>query len=123
MAALRVMADENRCRKRYSARVMWRVLSISLDPLLLQSRRLLLEASCCKVMDAMSVDDAIARCSGQHFDAVILCHTLKSDEVKAAYLRLRECVSISHFVCLQLFEDVSYDPWTFIHRVQQTASR
>jgi hypothetical protein len=120
--ALRVMAHGEVFKKRYSARIMWRILSIGRDSLLLESRRLLLEASGCKVMSANGIEDAIARCAGQHFDAVILCHTLRGEEIKTAYLRLRECVSISHFVCLHQYDDVSYDPWSFIHRVQQAAS-
>jgi hypothetical protein len=90
--------------------------------MLLESRRLLLEASGCVVICATSVGEAIECCAGHHVDAAILCHTLKSDEIEAAYLRLVECVSISHFVRLQQYEDVGYDPLAFIHRVQRVAS-
>jgi DNA-binding response OmpR family regulator len=101
---------------------MWHILSIGRDPLLLETRRMLLEASGCSVLVAHNLDEAAAACAREHFDAVVLCHTLKPEEVKAAYQRLGECVAPPHIVRLQLYEGVGYDPMAFIQRVQQVAS-
>jgi len=101
---------------------MWHILSIGHDPLLLETRKLLLEVFGCAVTTATSMDEAVAACGSQHFDAAILCHTLKADEIDAAYQRLRTCIPAMHVVRLHQYDDVSYDPLTFVHRVQSAAS-
>ena len=101
---------------------MWHILSIGRDPLLLESRKLLLEATGCEVVTATSLDAALAACAEYRFDAAVLCHTLKEDELEQAKEALTGCVPDLHIVRLQQYEDVGYDPLTFVHRVQQIAS-
>jgi hypothetical protein len=54
---------------------------------------------------------AAAACLEDHFDAVVLCHALNAEEVKAAYRQLSECVAPPHIVRLRLDESVGYTRW------------
>ncbi len=101
---------------------MWHILSIGRDPMLLESRKLLLEGAGCAVVTATSLDAAASACKEQHFDAAVLCHTLTPEEFEAAKEELAACVPDLHIVRLQQYEDVGYDPLAFVHRVQQVAS-
>lgn len=101
---------------------MWQILSIGRDPLLLETRKLLLEVFGCAVTSVMTIDEAAAACSSQRFDAAILCHTLRADEIASAYEQLRAWVPAMHVVRLYQYEEVHYDPLTFVHRVQSAAS-
>lgn len=101
---------------------MWHILSIGRDPLLLETRKLLLEVFGCAVTTVTSVDDAVATCQSQHFDAAVLCHTMSADEIVTAYQRLSGCVPGLHVLRLRQYDDVSYDPLTFVHRVRSVAS-
>lgn len=101
---------------------MWHILAIGRDPMLLETRRLLLEAVGCAVVTAPGLEGAIAACKSQHFDVIVLCHSLGSDEADHIANDLAECAPTSHILRLRQYEDAGYDPSAFIHRVQDVAS-
>lgn len=101
---------------------MLHILSIGRDPMLLETRKLLLEVFGCTVTTVTSIDEAVSACDRQRFEAAILCHTLREDEIRGAYEALRACVPGLHVVRLERFEDAGYNPATFVHRVRRAAS-
>lgn len=101
---------------------MWRILSVGRDPLLLQTRQLLLEAFGCQVQTFTSLQEALAACAGAHFDAAVLCQTLTEAEIAQVREALRACAPELHIVRLRQQDDFSYDPIAFVQRVQRAAS-
>jgi len=70
-----------------------RILSISYDESLLETRRMLLENAGFDVVPALGFTDALVHCEMEKFDLIIIGHTLpRSDkEALVANIKLKKC--------------------------------
>ncbi len=57
-----------------------KVLNLSPDPLLLQTRAAILERTGVLTVNAGSAAEAVWLCRSQHFDAVVVCHSLDQQQ-------------------------------------------
>jgi DNA-binding NarL/FixJ family response regulator len=66
------------------------VLCTGVDPLLLETRKLILEQAGHIVIEATNSREAIAICNKQHVDIVLLCQTLLPEGKQAMVLAVRQ---------------------------------
>lgn len=67
---------------------MGKILSVGLDPALLQTRNLVLKRTGAEVVSAV-VEQAMMMLESRHFDVVVICHTLSKND-KRCICRLVE---------------------------------
>jgi hypothetical protein len=101
------------------------ILSIGHDPMLLETRRLLLDSLDFRTDNAQDVPTGISLCqqSGTPivYCVVILCHTLELEEIDAFCAYLHDTGSHSRVLRLRKLEDISYYPQKFVALVQEAA--
>ena len=70
-----------------------RIFSISYDRSLLATRELMLRQTGCEVVGALGYDDAIDKAAADHFDLIIMGHSIPQKDKRAivAAIRQRGC--------------------------------
>jgi CheY-like chemotaxis protein len=84
------------------------ILSICLDPTLLNSRSRLLQSAGYMVVSATSVQQAVSRFRNGNFDLVLLCHSIPLEDRRGLASLLRASGSITPIAVISEFAD-SYD--------------
>jgi CheY-like chemotaxis protein len=105
------------------------ILSLGCDATLLESRKLLLESAGFAVISETSIKAAIHRChqaaldpAHAYFDLVLFCHTLERSDVDTVCQELRQFLPGAHRLWLRTIDDVSYNPASFLDRIDQAVS-
>ena len=81
-----------------------RILSISYDAVLLRTREMILARAGYAVSSVSNLGDALQQCATDHFDAVIVGHTLQTKDKRAIVAALKDNCSAPVLVLLRAGE-------------------
>ena len=77
------------------------LLSVGYDPVLMQTRSLLLRQAGFTVDEAYNLHGAFARLKSDSIDAVLLCHTVPQDEQRSFIAAARQLRRLLPIICIE----------------------
>ena len=77
------------------------LLSVGYDPVLMQTRSLLLRQAGYTVDEAYNLHGAFARLKSDSIDAVLLCHTIPQDEQRSFIAAARQLRRMLPIICIE----------------------
>jgi len=106
------------------------LLSVGYDPVLMQTRSLLLRQAGFTVDEAYNLNGAFARVKSDSIDAVLLCHTVPQDEQRSFISAARQLRRMLPIICIQAHDhdvhqhnclSVGSDPAQLLEAIKLTA--